>query len=81
MFIEEMTKIGTDVKPSFKLGKGDVIGIGLDVGIGIYDNYQSGVSAGEYVSDVAVDVTMSAGEAVVSTAGTITASLEDYIMT
>ena len=77
-----MTKIGTDVKPSFKLGKGDVIGIGLDVGIGIYDNYQSGVSAGEYVSDVAVDVTMSAGEAVASTAaGTITASLEVYIMT
>ena len=66
--VEEMTKIGTDVKPSFKLGKGDVIGIGLDVGIGIYDNYQSGASAGEYVSDAAVDTVMSGGETLIATA-------------
>ena len=66
--LEKMGKVGEDAKAASKFGKADVFGIGIDVGVGIYDNYQSGASAKEYVSDAAVDVAMSAGETVATTA-------------
>ena len=66
--LEKMGKVGEDAKAASKFGKADVFGIGIDVGVGIYDNYQSGASAKEYVSDAAVDVVMSAGETVATTA-------------
>lgn len=66
--LDKMGKVGEDAKAAGKFGKADVFGIGIDVGVGIYDNYQSGASAKEYVSDAAVDVAMSAGETVATTA-------------
>ena len=55
-------------KFSCKLGKGDILGIGLDVGVGIYDNCQSGASVIEFISDASVDIVMSTGETLAATA-------------
>ena len=40
--------------------------IAVDVGVGMYDNYQSGASAKEYVSDAVVDVAMTTGETAIA---------------
>ena len=63
-----MGNIGETAKFSCKLGKGDILGIGLDVGVGIYDNCQSGASVIEFISDASVDIVMSTGETLAATA-------------
>ena len=66
--ISEMESIGGKAKSASKFGKGDLLFIGIDVGVGIYDNYQSGASATEFVSDAAVDIVMSTTETLATTA-------------
>ena len=67
--LEGMEEIGELAKKSSKMGSfATVAGIGIDVSVGIYDNYQSGASATEYVSDATVDVALSTGEVAVSSA-------------
>ena len=48
-----------------KNGLADVI---IDVGVGIYDNCQSGASAREFISDAVVDVVLTTGETVATSA-------------
>lgn len=55
-----------------------IVFILVDVGVGAYDNYQSGASAGEYVSDAVVDITITTGEAAATTA--IAAGCQQLIM-
>ena len=66
--ISEMESIGGKAKSASKFGKGDLLFIGIDVGVGIYDNYQSGASTTEFVSDAAVDIVMSTTETLATTA-------------
>ena len=65
--LEEMENIGKNAKnvSKFEVPYLDIV---FDVGVGIYDNYQTGASLKEYVSDAAVDVAVTTGEAVATTA-------------
>lgn len=61
------TNIGNKAKAAskFEVPYVDVI---IDVGVGIYDNCQSGASAREFISDAVVDVVLTTGEAVATSA-------------
>lgn len=62
-----MENIGNTAKAAskFEVPYVDVI---IDVGVGIYDNCQSGASAREFISDAVVDVVLTTGEAVATSA-------------
>lgn len=62
-----MENIGNTAKAAskFEVPYVDVI---IDVGVGIYDNCQSGASAREIISDAVVDVVLTTGEAVATSA-------------
>ena len=63
----EMGNIGNKAKAAgkFEVPYVDVI---IDVGVGIYDNCQSGASAREFISDAVVDVVLTTGETVATSA-------------
>ena len=56
-----MENIGNKAKAAskFEVPYVDVI---IDVGVGIYDNCQSGASAREFISDAVVDVVLTTGD-------------------
>ena len=58
--LAEMGNIGNKAKAAgkFEVPYVDVI---IDVGVGIYDNCQSGASAREFISDAVVDVVLTTG--------------------
>ena len=62
-----MENIGNTAKAAskFEVPYVDVI---IDVGVGIYDNCQSGASAREFISDAVVDVVLTTGETVATSA-------------
>ena len=68
MNTKDIRGIAGNLKSASKFGKGDLLFIGIDVGVGIYDNYQSGASTTEFVSDAAVDIVMSTTETLATTA-------------
>ena len=65
--LAEMGNIGNKAKAAgkFEVPYVDVI---IDVGVGIYDNCQSGASAREFISDAVVDVVLTTGETVATSA-------------
>lgn len=63
--LKEMEKIGDAAKAASRF-KVPYFDIAVDVGVGMYDNYQSGASAKEYVSDAVVDVAMTTGETAIA---------------
>ena len=75
--LAEMENIGNTAKAAskFEVPYVDVI---IDVGVGIYDNCQSGASAREFISDAVVDVVLTTGEAVATSA--ITAGLSTIVI-